>query len=143
MIDSHPLDPSPGTSAAFSFHASEAASFECSLAPLGAPSTFTGCASGKTYSGLLDGEYTFAVRATDLATNVGAATAFSWKVDNSLADRTPPQTTIDAKPTDPSSSASAFFSYHSNEAGFELRMRARRRWLHCLPPGRHRLFRPW
>jgi hypothetical protein len=116
-IDTHPADPSPGTSAAFAFHADEAASFQCSLVALGAPPTFSACASGKTYTALADGEYTFSVRATDLATNVGVAKSFSWTVDNSLADTTPPQTTIDDRPPDPSPSATVSFGYESNEAG--------------------------
>jgi hypothetical protein len=117
-IDSHPVDPSPGKSSAFTFHADEAgSSFECSLDEGALIGSFSPCASGKTYSGLANGPYTFNVRAKDAATNLGAPTSFGWQVDNSLADTTPPETTILSKPPDPSSSASASFAYESNEAG--------------------------
>jgi hypothetical protein len=116
-IDTHPLDPSPGGSAAFEFHASESATFACSLTLSGAPDAYAACLSGKTYSSLADGEYVFKVRATDQATNLGAPASFTWQVDNSLADTTPPQTTIVAKPPDPSTAADVAFSYSANEAG--------------------------
>jgi hypothetical protein len=117
-IDSKPVDPSPGKSSAFTFHAEEAgSSFECSLDKGAEIGDFSPCTSGKTYSSLADGEYTFNVRAKDTATNLGSPSSFGWKVDNSLADTTPPQTTIGSKPPDPSPSADAFFSYESNEAG--------------------------
>jgi hypothetical protein len=118
-IDSHPVDPSPGKTAAFTFHASETgAKFECSLAKGAAADSFSVCVSGQKYSSLGDGAYTFKVRATDLATNQQPApTAFSWQVDNSLADLTPPETTLDSRPPDPSISTTAFFSYESNESG--------------------------
>jgi hypothetical protein len=117
VIDSKPVDPSPGKSSAFTFHADEAgSSFECSLDKGTEIGAFSACVSGKTYSNLADGEYTFNVRAKDTATNVGSPSSFSWEVDNSLADTTPPQTTIETKPGDPSSSSTAFFGYASNEA---------------------------
>ena len=117
VIDTHPVDPSPGKSAAFTFHSDEAGSgFECALDEGAMIGAFATCASGKTYANLADGQYTFLVRAKDVATNVGSPASFEWEVDNSLADTTPPQTTIDSKPPDPSASASASFTYESNEA---------------------------
>lgn len=118
-LDSHPADPSPGASAGFSFHASETGStFECSLSQGAAPDSFSSCPSGKTYAGLADGEYTFKVRATDQAGNQQTApTEFSWTVDNSLADTTPPETKIDSAPPDPSLSSTVSFTYESNEPG--------------------------
>ena len=118
-IDTHPADPSPGASAAFTFHSSESgSSFECSLTPEGSPASFSACPStGKTYTALADGRYAFEVRATDPAGNQGAATSFEWMVDNSLADTTPPQTTILSGPPDPSDSSTASFTYESNEPG--------------------------
>jgi hypothetical protein len=124
-IDSHPPDPSPGTSAAFGFHASESGStFECSLAQEGGADSFSPCSSGKTYLKLSDGEYTFSVRAKDKAANQGATATFTWMVDNSLNDVTPPQTTILSAPPDPSDSSSASFTYASNEPGssFECKL---------------------
>jgi len=116
-IDSHPADPSPGASAAFAYHSSESGStFECSLAAEGAADSFSTCPStGKTYTGLADSRYAFAVRATDPAGNQGSAASFEWTVDNSLADTTPPETTILSGPPVPSESSTAAFSYKSNE----------------------------
>lgn len=118
-IDTHPNDPSPGASASFTFHASETGSkFECSLSQGANPDSFSACASGKTYTGLADGEYTFKVRATDLAGNQQLEpTAFSWTVDNSLGDTTPPETKLDSVPPDPSLSSTVSFTYESNEPG--------------------------
>jgi len=116
-IDTHPADPGPGTSAAFAFHAGETATFQCSLVPAGEPAAFAACASGKTYKGLANGEYAFEVQATDQAGNVGAPASFEWEVDNSLADTTPPQTTLESRPPDPSGSSTAAFTYTSNEVG--------------------------
>jgi hypothetical protein len=116
-IDSQPLGPSPGGSAAFAFHASESSSFECSLQLSGDPDDYAACSSGKTYTGLDDGEYTFKLRPTDLAGNVGAPASYAWMVDNSLADTTPPETTLGSRPPDPSASSTASFTYGSNEPG--------------------------
>lgn len=124
-IKTHPEDPSAGNSAAFTYGSSENGStFQCSLEPAGEPAVFTSCAgSGKTYpdaqhpAPFADGEWTFAVRATDKAGNQGTAAEFSWEVDNSLADETPPETTIVSKPPDPSDSSTASFTYESNELG--------------------------
>lgn len=118
-LDSHPADPSPGASAGFGFHASETgATFECSLDQGAAADAFSPCVSGRTYTGLADGEYTFKVRATDQAGNQQTApTEFTWTVDNSLADTTPPETKIDSAPPDPSPSSTVSFTYESNEPG--------------------------
>jgi hypothetical protein len=124
-IKTHPQDPSPGNSAAFTYGSSENGStFQCSLEPAGEAATFTSCPiTGKTYPDaqhpgpLADGEWTFEVRATDKAGNQGAPAEFSWEVDNSLGDETPPETTIVSRPPDPSDSSTASFTYESNEPG--------------------------
>ncbi len=116
-IDTHPADPSPGATAQFTYHAQNepGSSFKCSLdgaLPSACPT------SGMTYHGLADGEHSFAVEATDGAGNQQlTATEFSWTVDNSLLDTTAPETSIDSGPPDPSGSASASFTYSSNEPG--------------------------
>jgi hypothetical protein len=116
-IDTHPDDPSPGATAQFTYHApNESGSiFKCSLD--GAPAT--SCpAGGIAYHGLSDGSHSFMVEATDAAGNAQAVpTEFSWTVDNSLVDTTPPQTTLLSKPSDPSTDATATFTYESNEPG--------------------------
>jgi hypothetical protein len=118
-IDQKPADPSSGVSATFVFHADETGSkFACSLTLEGQPDAFSACTSGKTYTSLADGEWTFELQATDAAGNEQPTpTTYSWTVDNSLADTTPPQTSITGHPADPSSSSGAAFSYASNEPG--------------------------
>jgi hypothetical protein len=116
-IDTHPDDPSPGATVQFSYHApnESGSSFKCSLD--GVPAS--GCpTSGITYHGLPDGSHSFAVEATDAAGNVQLVpTEFTWTVDNSLTDTTPPETTLLSKPPDPSTSATVSFTYEANEPG--------------------------
>jgi hypothetical protein len=116
-IDTHPADPSPGATAQFTYHAPNepGSSFKCSLD--GAlPSTCP--TGGVAYHALADGKHSFTVEATDGAGNQQLnPTEFSWTVDNSLLDETPPQTTIESGPPDPSGSSSASFTYASNEPG--------------------------
>jgi hypothetical protein len=117
-VTAHPEDPSPGKSASFRYSSSEAGSkFECRLEPLEA--NFANCSTQpKTYLNLADGGYEFLVRAIDTAGNAQVTpTAYPWIVNNSLEDKTPPETTITSKPSDPSSSPVAAFSYSSNEPG--------------------------
>jgi hypothetical protein len=118
-LDTHPVDPSRGDSASFGFHADESAAFACSLVPVGDPDSFVACekVGEQTYTNLADGEYTFAVRATDLAGNPGAPVSFTWEVSHLAPDTTPPQTTIVSKPPDPSPSSTVSFGYASNEPG--------------------------
>ena len=126
-IDSHPANPSPGATAIFKYHSNETgSSFECSLSSGGADAFGACAASGRTYTNLADGNYTFKVRATDKASNLGLPAAFSWKVDNSLADRTPPDTMLLSAPADPSDGSAASFTYSSSEPGssFECKLDA-------------------
>lgn len=122
-ITSQPVDPSPGSSASFKYQSDELGStFECSLTS-GGSASFSPCPStGKTYTNLADGNHTFEVRATDPAGNQSTPGPFpdgsyTWTVDNSLADTTPPETTILSTPPDPSESSTASFTYESNELG--------------------------
>jgi hypothetical protein len=125
---------SPGNSAAFTYSSSENGStFRCSLAPQGEPDEFAPCPStGKSYPDaehpgpLADGVWIFKVVATDQAGNEGVPEAFSWEVDNTLLDTTPPQTAIVSHPPDPSESTTASFTYESNEEGssFECKLDA-------------------
>ncbi|MGC1851879.1 MAG: hypothetical protein WA687_05500 [Solirubrobacterales bacterium] len=90
-IRSQPKDPSSGKNAAFTYSSNEpGSSFQCSL-DSGGGDSFSACpSSGKTFTGLANGEYTFKVRATDKAGNQGAPDSYTWDVDNSLIDETPP-----------------------------------------------------
>lgn len=113
-----PKDPSPGNTASFRYSSNEAGSkFECRLEPLEA--AFAACdTQPKVYSSLADGDYEFLVKAIDVAGNVQPVpTAYKWTVDNSLEDKTPPETAIVSKPSDPSGSPVASFTYSSSEAG--------------------------
>ncbi len=117
-ITTHPPDPSPGTAPSFKYSSNEGSSkFECRLTPVEA--TFSACnTQPKVYLKLADGEYEFEVRAIDAAGNVQpVVTVFPWTVDGSLADTTPPETSIGTKPPDPSGSSTANFTYSSNEPG--------------------------
>ena len=89
-IDTHPDDPSPGRQLDLHLPRQESGStFQCSSPRTAAPDSFSSCSSGKTYSGLANGTYTFKVRATDPAGNQGAAATFTWTVDNGAPDTTP------------------------------------------------------
>jgi hypothetical protein len=115
-ITSHPDDPSPGKSASFRYSSSEGGSkFECGLKPL--ESSLSPCnTQPKVYASLADGKYQFEVIAIDAAGNAQSSpTAFPWTVNNLLEDKTAPETTIDSRPPDPSSSPVASFTYSSNE----------------------------
>ncbi len=116
-----PPDPSQGKSVSFTYESNElgpiaGSPFQCRLVPLEA--NFTTCAAtGKTYLNLPDDEYTFEVRATDRAGNQGTASAYTWMVEASAPDITPPQTTIETKPSDPNPGPTALFTYSSDEPG--------------------------
>lgn len=120
-ITASPADPSAGASASFKYESDElgplsGSPFECRLTPLEAG--FSSCAAtGKTYLGLANGDYVFEVRAKDRTGNLGSVDSFEWEVDNSLGDTTPPETTIESRPSDPSGSSVASFTYASNEPG--------------------------
>ena len=134
-ITSHPANPSPGKSASFRYNSSEPGSkFECRLSPLEA--SFIPCDTQPTvYSTLADGNYKFEVKAIDPAGNAQAtATPFQWTVNNSLEDKTPPETTINSKPPDPSASPLASFTYSSNEPGSSFQCKLDNGNFNSCPP---------
>ncbi len=123
-IDTQPVDPSASASASFAFTATDpdgsgVAGFECKLDD----AAFVVCASPSTYDALDDGPHSFEVRAIDNAGNTGPVAAYGWNVDT-----TAPIATIEAKPTDPSASATAGFAFTaadpdgSGVAGFECKL---------------------
>ena len=71
-IDTTPSNPSNQTTAAFTFHSSEAGStFECQLDTGG----FASCTSPASYNSLTDGSHTFPVRASDAGGNTDQSPA--------------------------------------------------------------------
>jgi hypothetical protein len=101
-------------SAGFVFSATEPGStFECALDG----SAFAACSSPRGFTGLAEGAHTFEVRATDPAGNADETPASrTWRVDT-----TQPVTSIDSGPMGSVGSASAAFTFSSDEqdAGFE------------------------
>src|SRR5262249_9445138 len=70
-----PNDASPS----FGFSSEAGATLQCKLdGPGTTTGTYAGCTSPKAYSGLANGTYTFSVRATDAATNTGAAATHTF-----------------------------------------------------------------
>jgi hypothetical protein len=76
MITSGPSGTITSNTATFAFSSSNTNShFECKLEPK--ETAFSSCASPKSYGGLLNGSYTFRVRAIDAAGNIDASPATS------------------------------------------------------------------
>ncbi len=111
-ITSGPPDPTDSTSAAFTFVSDEDGStFQCKLDD----GALVGCTSPAPYNGIPNGMHTFSVFATDPAGNPDPTPAVrTW---TKVQDITPPETTIESGPLDPSSSTSATFTFSSNEDG--------------------------
>jgi hypothetical protein len=108
-ITSSPVSPTNATSATFKFSSSESGSkFTCKLDS----GNSSACTSPKTYSGLSNGSHTFTLTTTDKAGNVSAPVTSTWTVDT-----TPPTTTIDSGPANPTNSKTAVFTFHANETG--------------------------
>ena len=133
-IDAGPPRNSHRGSATFTVSSEAGASFECRL---------DGHAWGECgqVSGLSDGKHIMRARAKDRAGNVDPTPArWSWRID------LPPETTITAGPTGPTSSASATFRFSSPDtaATFQCRLDGRS-WAACssgrtysgLPQGSH------
>ncbi|GAB4195800.1 MAG: hypothetical protein OHK0022_12820 [Roseiflexaceae bacterium] len=113
-ITQQPSNPSAGTFATFAFTGTDnltppaGLTFECSLDG----GAFSVCTSPTTYSGLSNGSHTFLVQARDAAGNVDPTPAsFTWTINTTLPDTTPPDTTITLKPTSRVSSTSATFVF--------------------------------
>jgi len=100
-LSSTPANPTPSTSASFSFTSAESSvSFQCRLDG----AAFSACTSPTSYAGLPDGPHTFQVKAVDASTNESAATSYAWVVDT-----TAPTVAVNFAAT------SAFY----NNAGFD------------------------
>ncbi|MEZ5270336.1 MAG: Ig-like domain repeat protein [Microthrixaceae bacterium] len=113
--------PPPATidpDAVLTFDANEPATFECQLND----SAWTNCNSRTvTYAGLPDDSYTFNVRATDLAGNLGEIAARSWVLGTD-----PPETVIDSGPDALVNTSDATITFSSPDAGvtYECRLGA-------------------
>jgi DNA-binding beta-propeller fold protein YncE len=107
---SGPAAVSPFTSATFTLTASKPnPTFHCALD--GGP--YAPCNSTKTYpSGLAEGPHTFYAYATDTLGFEGNPSQYPWTIDT-----TPPTASITGKPSSPTGSTTASFSFTSNEAG--------------------------
>ena len=106
-ITGGPAAPSKTRAASFSWSASEAATFQCSID--GGPAT--ACSSPRSYSGLADGSHHFTVAGTDDASNHGSAAARTWSVDT-----VPPSVTITSGPTGLVKTRTASFRWTASEA---------------------------
>lgn len=107
-IESKPSSPTKSTSASFTYHSTpEGAEFECKL-DAGA---FASCShEGFDIPGpLADGSHTFQVRGKNTQ-GTGAPAIHTWTVDTQ-----PPTATIKTQPANPSSGASAAFTYESSQ----------------------------
>jgi hypothetical protein len=107
-IDDRPAAVTSSASAAFTYEAPTATSYECRLEG----EAFASCpATGIEYTSLADGTYTFQVRGRNASGPDPTPASYSWRVDT-----VPPSATIDQKPADPSPGGSITFTYHSSEA---------------------------
>ena len=122
FMGSTPAAQSNNGTARFTFSGSDNAApagtlrFACSLDD----AAFTFCTSPQTYAGLLDGNHSFGVKASDAAGNVDPSPAtYTWRID-----MTHPDTAIISFPPNPSNSSNATFAFGSNEVGnsFECRL---------------------
>lgn len=109
---SGPTGPQPTMTAQFTFLSGDAgpgATFECKVDA----ATFAACTSPYTASALAEGPHTFSVRVRDAVGNYDPTPATrTWTVD-----LTPPDTQIVAGPQGVTTSASASFTFASNEMG--------------------------
>ena len=101
-------------------------SFECKLDA----GDWDTCDSPKSYTGLLDGEHTFSVRATDAVGNADATPATrTWTVDTGA-----PDTSITSGPSGTVATAAASFAFSATESGsFECKLDAGD-WEACASP---------
>jgi parallel beta-helix repeat protein len=106
-IDSGPADPTTAASATFTFSSEPGSTLQCSLDA----AAFATCTSPAEYHGLDEGVHTFEVRAADRAGNTDPTPAsFTWAIDS-----TAPETTISARPEDPTKNTSATFGFAADE----------------------------
>jgi hypothetical protein len=114
MIDSGPAVITNEHEAEFEFTIDDqTATVECSIDT----GPFSACGSPKSYAGLLDGEHTFTVRATDAASNV-ASDSYTWTIDS-----VPPSASISDGPSGVTSATSAQLEFSSPDQAAEFQCR--------------------
>ena len=134
-ITSNPTSLNNSQSASFSFTGSDSgggavASYECQLDG----SAFAACVTPKSYSSLVSGSHTFAVRAIDTAGNIGTSSSYSWTID-----LTTPLASINSGPNSITNSTSASFTFSANPppsgsiVGYECRLDGAV-WSSCSSP---------
>ncbi|KFE71193.1 hypothetical protein DB31_3323 [Hyalangium minutum] len=114
ILGDKPTNPSNEPRPRFTFSATETGStFECRMDQ----GLYVTCSSPWTAPSLTDGSHTFEVRATDAAGNVDPTpVSYTWDVDTEA-----PDTAIEQKPSNPSNSARATFTFsgQGGAVGFE------------------------
>lgn len=114
-LTSKPGNPTNVSSPIFAFQSVTAGvTYQCSLVPTTTPATadvFTACTSGQTFGPLLDGPYTFKVRAIDATGALSPAAAYSFTVDTVV-----PVVTIGSSPVSPTKVNTPSFAFTSSKA---------------------------
>ncbi|WP_413560874.1 Ig-like domain repeat protein [Bdellovibrio sp. HCB209] len=134
-ITSKPAATTNATSANLVFVGSDTgggsvASYECDINGGG----FAACTSPRAYSSLTDGSYTFRVRATDTAGNVGTATSYTWVVNTVT-----PMASITSSPNSITNQTSATFAFFATAppsgsiTGYECKLDGSA-WTACTSP---------
>ena len=108
-----PGDPTRVNTPAFTFTSADpAATFRCSLVPLGAPDAFAACTSPATFGPVTDGRYVFHVEGVDAAGNTSIAAGYAFTVDTVA-----PATTLLTQPHSPTNVNTPSFTFSASEAG--------------------------
>lgn len=123
VIDGHPANPTEHTTAAFTFHGTETATFRCSLDS----AAYTACTSPTTYTGLIRRSHIFRVKASDAAGNTDPTPAvYAW------TNGGPPTVKITRHPAPMTAKSRARFAFTSNDPGANFRCSLdRAHWTTC------------
>jgi hypothetical protein len=89
IVAPFPSNPSLDSTPTVNFSGEAGASYECQLLPSNPDWDNTCTTPSKTYDQQLNGTYTFNVRATDAAGNVGTAATRTWRIGNIVAPGAP------------------------------------------------------
>ncbi len=129
-ITSSPANPTNATSATFTYTLSGAAGFLCKLDT----AAFASCAkTGKTYTGLTQGQHTFQVQGADKNNKANSpAASYTWTIDTTPPAAAP---TITAGPTGLVNSSSATFSFTGEaNAKFQCALESTGSFAACTSP---------